>query len=222
MRTIVVQTLRIGFVIGVVALAWFNLPVAIIAIIAVALTILHGKANSLIEFSFGPLKAKLEREISDAEKLVEKLRNLAVFQAKAAVTGAIRGNRWGSSDDVWQFENVRHFEKALLEIGASDSDLNEMRADMVLFALIDAGNSATGGGTVPSHLSLEAQQAWSAIRDSQGFQNPEIVASWLRQWDELTLEREALIEDMRWIKTNKNVRDVDQYLRTQKTIEWSQ
>src|SRR3546814_11673630 len=84
------QALSIAFVIAVTALAWFHLPVAVIAMCASILAALYGKASTLVEVSFGPLKAKLEREVSEAEKLVAKLRKIASLQAKAARSEARR------------------------------------------------------------------------------------------------------------------------------------
>src|SRR3546814_12663545 len=92
------QALSIAFVIAVTALAWFHLPVAVIAMCASILAALYGKASTLVEVSFGPLQAKLERDVSEAEKLVAKLRELAALQAKAAIGAAVRTGRWRSKE----------------------------------------------------------------------------------------------------------------------------
>lgn len=217
----IAHILRAAFVLAAIGLAWFSLPVAIIAIVAVALVIIQSKANSLIEFSFGPLKAKLERELSDAEKVVEKLKHLAVLQAKAAMMAAMRTGRWAGGDDVWQFEHAKQLEQALREIGSSEDALREVRADLVWFAVFDAGHSATGGNLVPSHLDEQARKEWSEARDKTQFRNPDVVTEWLSKWGQMTPERQTLIDDMRWMESNQDVKDIEQFRRTKRTIEWS-
>lgn len=213
--------LRGLFVFIATALAWFNLPVSIVAIVAVALVFLQSKASSLVEFSLGPLKAKLECELSDAEKLVEKLRSMTVLQARAAITSGIRTGRWPGNDDVWQFENSKHLEIALREMGTSEDDLRAVRADLVWFTIFDTGHSATGGVTLPMHLSKDACREWSEARDKQDFIDPDKVASWLQKWGQMTPERQVLVDDMVWMQANQDVKDVEQYLRAKRTIEWS-
>ena len=51
------------FILAVVALSWFRLSASVMAICAVVLVVMAGKLESLVEFSFGPLKAKMERNL---------------------------------------------------------------------------------------------------------------------------------------------------------------
>src|SRR3546814_18060514 len=92
------QALSIAFVIAVTALAWFHIPVAVIAMCASILAALYGKASTLVEVSFGPLKAKLERDVSEAEKIVAKLRELAALKAKADSGASVRTDRWAQNE----------------------------------------------------------------------------------------------------------------------------
>lgn len=62
--------LKVGFVAAVTALAFFSIPVAVVALVATILVALNEKASGIVELSFGPLKTKLERDLSEAEKLL--------------------------------------------------------------------------------------------------------------------------------------------------------
>lgn len=58
------------FIAASTTLALFSVPAAVVAICSVILVVLHPRLASVIEFSFGPLKATLERNISQSEHLI--------------------------------------------------------------------------------------------------------------------------------------------------------
>lgn len=214
-------TIGLLFVLAVTLLAWFSVAVAVVAISATVLCALHAKADSLIEISFGPLKAKLEREISDAEKLVGELRSLATLQAKVSIGASARTGRWGGRDD-WQFLNLKQIEAALRNIGSSETEIREARGELTKFFLIDLGHAAMGSSLLPAHLSQEAQLEWKEIRTLQEISDPEKVETWLRKWNEYTPERAQLVEDMRWVVANQDIRDREQFLRCHLDLPWQQ
>src|SRR3546814_8364728 len=127
--------------ISVTALALFHLPVAVIPMCASILEALYGKASTLVEVSFGPLKAKLERDVSEAEKLVAKLRELAALQAKAAIGAAVRTGRWANNGEGWIYDKVVALETALRDMGVSDETLGDAQADFLAFTISDLGRS---------------------------------------------------------------------------------
>lgn len=211
--------LKIAFVVIVTALAWFNVAAAIIAICATLLAALHDKASSIIELSFGPLKAKLERELSDAEKLVSKLKRLAAIQARQAIAASARTGRFASGND-WIFVATKRTEAALREIGVSEDELKEARSDLVALTLSDLGRMVTGGSHVPTHLSKEAQEELRRLNETKRISEPAEVEAWLRKWDLLVPVRQSLIEDMRWIAEHQDIRDSAQYMRAHTPIDW--
>lgn len=213
-------TARVAFVFAITALSWFSLPTAVIAISATILVALQARASTLIEVSFGPLRAKLEREVTEAEKLVEKLREFAGLQAKAVISASTRVGRWGGAGE-WAYDSVREMEQALRELGVSEDSLREARRDFVKFVVSDAGFSALGTNEMPRGLAPEGQTEWRAIRDKGLEKSPDEIEAFLRKWRALTPERERLIDDMRWMLEHHDIRDRDQFIRAQTPVEWT-
>ena len=81
--------LSLTFVAAVTTLAAFNLPAAIAAIAASILAVAYPKIDSIIEISFGPLKAKLERNVTASELLLKRLSEFAVVQGRTAASAPI-------------------------------------------------------------------------------------------------------------------------------------
>jgi hypothetical protein len=213
-------TARACFIVAVTALTWFSVSMAIVAICACILVALQARASTLIEVSFGPLRAKLERELSEAEKLVGKLREFATLQAKALVTSTIRVGRWADATPEWQFDSLRQTEDALRDLGVPEEALSHVRSDFVKFTVSDAGNSALGTNSLPSNLPPEGQSEWQAIRRKGLDKTPDEIESFLTKWEALTSERKTLLDDMRWMLEHRDIRDRAQFLRAHDAVEW--
>lgn len=211
--------LKVGFVVGATALAWFNLSAAIIAICAVVLVGVSGKLESLVEISFGPLKAKIERNLTESERLLKGLKQLASVQARAVNSASVNTGRFASGDD-WIFQSMRRIEAGLVELGLDENQIIEARSDVVRFTIRDAGSAATGGNFVLQE-SQECESEWFELRRS-GIENPDAVEAYLKRWDRLEPDRIQRIEDMRWMTTHRDVRDVAQYMRAQTAVPWKE
>lgn len=219
MKALLRPASKVAFVFGVTALAWFSVPAAVVAICASILAALYGKLGTIIEISFGPLKAKLEREITEAEKLLQSLRKLALVQAKTAISIGARTGRWSSEDD-WNYQTVRQLEAALREAGVDEASLKEARQDFVQFTVRDLAYCVMGGAYVPMNLGVEARREYDQIRKGDGFTNPDQLEQYLKKWNVLTPEREVRIADMRWLVDNGDVGDQEQYMRSQVPVPW--
>jgi hypothetical protein len=214
MKTVI----KVAFVIGVTALAWFNVAAAIIAIAAAILAALQSKAGMIIELSFGPLRAKLEREVSVAEKLVDQLREFAALQAKAIVGAGVRTGRFADNSD-WLFKQVRATEDALRSMGVSEKHLSDARSEFVTYTLADAADAALGGSIVPSKDGVSLKSEWREASGELGDTNPDRIEAFLKKYDFMNPERAKLLDDMRWMIAHNDVRDADQYLRARRVIE---
>jgi hypothetical protein len=210
---------RVGFVVAVTALAWFSIPAAVIAIVACILAALQAKAGTLIEISFGPLKAKLEREVTEAEQLVKQLRQFAALQAKAIVAAGVRTGRWSSESD-WLYHHVKDLEAALREMGVSDEALKESRREFVTYAINDAGAMAIGQGQVPMKDGQYLEEEWRAALGEFPHRNADTIEAFLTRHGLMSDERAVRIADMRWMAQHGDVRDAEQYLRAQIPVPW--
>lgn len=210
---------RLAFIFIVTALAWYSASLSIAFVAACILVAIQSKAGALIEISFGPLKAKLERDVSEAEKLVNSLKKLSLVQAKVALTATIRNGRFASHDD-WDFRVLREVETSLRETGATDDDLKAAREEFLKFLVIDLVNCATGGSYIPSAHGPEVVAEYQAHNKTGAFRDPEFLAEWLEYRGLLTAERQMIIDDVRWILNHRDVRDREQYMRSKVPIAW--
>ncbi len=209
---------RLLFVGAVTALAWFHLAASIMFVCSVVLIAIGGKLESLVEFSFGPLRAKIERNLSESEKLLDGLKNLASIQARSLNAASVHTGRFGSADD-WIFQSVKRNEAGLRAIGLSEDEVREARSDFVRLTVRDAGQAAIGGGYVPQKLGKIAVAEWQELtKDSVG--DPDAVEAFLIKWDALSPERLERIEDMRWMIKHQDVRDSEQYMRANSGVGW--
>ena len=206
--------LKIAFVGGVTALAVFSPPAALLAIAAAVLAALHGKADSIVELTLAPLRARLDRAVTESEQLVARLRAMVIVHARIGFISASGAGK-GPNSDGWQFDLMRELETSLRNLDIPEADIASARADVVKIALVDLEHAAAGGNHVPLDLPKDAQWVWASARHDGRFQDPDLLEQWLTQWGMLTDDRRKLIEDMRWIKTHGDFRDRDQFLRFQ-------
>lgn len=212
------RILKVGFVFAVTALAYFSIPAAVIAIVATILVALNEKAGGIVELSFGPLKTKLERDLSEAEKLLGKLRLLLQLQAKASISAGVRAGRW-ASEDGWLYDNVRSLESAMKDVGLSEDQIKDARQEFVRFTIIDAKYAAFGSHQVPSFLGHEAATEWTGLRSGDQLEIDKIE-NFLNKWGLHSPERTQILEDVKWMLENQDVRDREQYLRSQRELPW--
>ena len=210
---------RIAFVVSITTLAWLNISASVMAVCAVVLVVLGGKLESLVEISFGPLKAKIERNLSESEKLLESLKSFAAIQARAANSASVWTGRFASGDD-WIFQSVKRVEQGLIELGLNEDQLIEARRDFVDLTIGDAGSAATGGNYVPG-LGDDSEADWRELRNSHR-KDPDAVEAFLKKWDRLDDHRIQRINDMRWMIEHRDVRDAEQYMRAHTHVPWKE
>lgn len=208
-----------AFVIAVTVLAWFNLAASIMAVCAVVLVALAGKIGSLVEFSFGPLKAKLEKTLTESEILLQSLREFSLIQASEAVAARAQMNRWAAEDDS-DYQSVVRVIEGLSRAGFSDTDLERVKWPFVEMTIKDAGLAAIGLGTVPGHLGQDATLEWQEVAKNR--HDPDRIEAYLRKWNSLSPDRIARIEDMRWMIEHRDIRDSNMYIRTKIGVGWDQ
>jgi hypothetical protein len=217
LKSIIKRCLQLLFVVTVTALAWFNVAAAVIAICAIVLVAMGGRLESLVEFSFGPLKAKLEKNLTESEILIQKLREFSIIQAAEAVATRAHMNRWASEGDT-DLRSITRIVDGLRATGCSDSDLQQVKWPFVEMTIKDVGMAAIGLGRIPVHLGTEATNEWQEVARERG--NPDRIEGYLRKWDVLTPERFQRITDMRWMIENRDILDTDMYLRSKVAVEW--
>ena len=211
--------LKVGFVVAATTLAWINVTVAVIAICASVLAVLQGKAGEVIEFCFGPLKAKLKEEIGEAEKLVQHLRAASISQAKAIIASGLRTGRFSEQTD-WQYRSLRSIEASLRQLGVEEGDLRELRKEFIAYTIGDAGGMAMGHGHIPSKDGKLLESEWREAVGKYPDRDPAKIEQFLHRHGLMNADRQQRIDDMRWMAQHGDVRDEAMYLRSQISVPW--
>lgn len=212
-----VWIIKIAFIAVATLLAMWNVAMAVAFVSATILALLYGKADSLIEVSFGPLKAKLQRDITEAERLMEKLRALAAAQGRAAIAASAHTGRFATDDD-WIFQSAKRVESALRDLDVSEAKLIEARSELVTLTIRDAAMIALGSSYVPTKLGDAAHAPWKEIREVRPYPLPDQIERWLSEWGALSPQHQQRINDMRWMIEHKDVQNSEMYLRAHTPI----
>jgi hypothetical protein len=202
-----------AYVVTLTALSYFSPTASIMAVCTTILVLLYDKAGSLIELSFGPLKAKLERDVSEADKLVAKLREFAVLQARMLVSASVKTGRWPVTSD-WTYVSAKSTEAALKDLGVPAAGAKTILDDLIRYTVFDL-SSAILGNQVPLQLDLEGSATYHALRDRGLDITPSEVEDFLIKWNMMTPACEQRLGDMRWIIEHGDIRDREQFLRSQ-------
>jgi len=218
MKKWVIWFARVAFILCVSAIGYVSVTVAILIIVTVLLTFLQSKADSLIELSFGPLKAKLEKTVSESEKLITGLRKLSLAQSKALVSAAAHTGRF-ATDDAWIFHAAKDIEAGLKAIGATEIELAQSRSDLVRLTLRDLGACATNGGQVPIQLGEQAVSEWQKFRGTPDLLNPQFIETWLQKYNALGQEQRVVLEAMRYLINFGDIRNEEQFLLSKQNTE---
>lgn len=214
--------LKVAFVIGVTVLAWFNVSAAIMAVAASILVVLWDKAKDIVEISFGVLKAKIQRDVSEAEKLVQQLRDFSALQTEAIFSAAVRSGRWAGEGDAWVFHHVKALEASLAGMGVAPETIKAARQELVRFTASDAGAMAMGSGRIPKVDGKYVEKDWREALGKHGDRDPDRIEAFLTGHDLMNEARQERINDMRWMIENGDVRDEAMYLRSQTRVPWGQ
>lgn len=210
--------LSIGFVVAAVALAFFSVAAATSFVCATILVVLYPRIETVIEFSFGPLKARLERNLSASEVLLDQLRELSVIQARLGMSTAARSGRFHDPDD-WIFQRMKELDAHLGKMGVVPEVRKEIRGDSITSILYDFRNTILGGNFWQfTELGLEAQKEWRELRSSPII-DVAAIERWLVRWEIMTEDRRVRLEDMKWIIEHHDIRDRDQFLRSQHDVD---
>jgi hypothetical protein len=219
MNTKTNSVIKIFFIIIATSLSFYNLASSAIFICSAILVALAGKVGSLVEFSFGPLKAKLEKNVSESIEILESIKKISLVQAKAILDSAARSGR-SSSSDASTFHTLKALDDQLEKLRISKEERTDARAEVVRSAIIDAAHVALGAEYAPSHLPPEARAEWNVLRDYSSI-DPDKIESFLQKWGCLDDKRAELIEDIRAMQLTRDIVDEAQFLRTKSRIHWT-
>lgn len=86
---------------------------------------LMAKFDDLVEFSLGPLRARMRETISEANATIEQLRKLAVTSARATLTDLMAGNFMDGTSLQTRLDLHDQFIETLRKIGVPELEIKE-------------------------------------------------------------------------------------------------
>lgn len=189
-------------------------------LISAIIVMLGTRFDAIEEISLGPLRAKLRKQVEEAEQVITAIRALATQVASTTLSLVKRSGRLGGYDDEEE-EAIRiEVHDLLKQLGVGESEVNDTLNEWHRFTELDYSLFTLGGTQVPKDLPQEHQPRWKELR-SGGVKKiplPEELKEFFEQAGMLTSEREELIKDYEFYLKNRKHRRPDHW---GKRREWS-
>lgn len=184
-------------------------PIAVTTFVAACLVLgfLLIRFDAIEEITFGPLKAKLQRRIDEAEALLVKIRESAVLAAEANISSLVRMGRW-SGYDVMAVDAIRQkFVDLLGELGVDARKIHEVQNDWLRYNKFDYVMMITGGSTTPRNATPTEAEDWKRLRDIDNLPTPDALRRYLVGHGALTPSLDDLLNDYsEFVRTGKHPR----------------
>ena len=214
--TLIVGLLFVGIASSLAAFG--DVSAAVVFMCAGILAALYPRMGALVEISLGPLTAKLERNVQESERLLGQLRSTAIRQARFSLETAVR-TRGSPSRDDFLYNALKETERSLRALPAEKGEIEEATEPAISAILADFAGSITGGDARYVEVPGEARRAREEIwRNRKAGGDPDAIESWVKRWLHFSPKHHQSLEEMRWIRDNRTVRDVEQFRLSYATI----
>jgi len=208
----------IAFVVITTVLAWLGGATVVGAMLCAAvLVVLYGRVDDVVEFSLGPLKARLEKNVAESERLLNGLRSMALAQIRRrldeAASVADRDFYLGN-DDLYIIQDQALDD--LRNLGIVGNDANNIIRPYVLTIAKQLGNRALG---VPSSVTFLLGETAESERQEIMLQNnsnpnPETIHKWLEKYGVCSERVHQLVADMAELIEAGRIQTSDQVRRS--------
>ena len=101
--------------------------------LVIVLASLNLPADRLEEFGIGPLKARLERRIKEADELTDRLKEVMRLMLSVAVSAGMRTGRFAHQTQLYHQELYTNVEKIFERTGLDPSAKAEVLRDFLFF-----------------------------------------------------------------------------------------
>jgi hypothetical protein len=139
-RRIVNAVLLVAMIAAPTALVSFvGWSAAIMSLISLALALIfvNVDAGTITEVSLGPLKARLERRIAEADALTQRLRESIKLTLAVAVSATMRTGRYPDRNRMYVRDALDRVDQIAKSAGLTSSDLAIVKDDFRRFTEID-------------------------------------------------------------------------------------
>jgi hypothetical protein len=167
MKTLLNWLLLIALIAGPTAIAFHGEQAAatfLMTSLVIALASLNLPADRLEEFGIGPLKARLEKRIKEADELTDRLKEVMRLMLSVAVSAGMRTGRFAHQTQLYHQELFTNVEKIFERTGLDPSAKDEVLRDFYFFSKVDMslallGSSSTHPGSETEPLAKELRQS---------------------------------------------------------------
>jgi len=193
---------------------WMSLLVGIFITIA-------SRFNELVEFSLGPLKARMNEKINQTEKILEQLRKIGTSVSGTVLTSIMTENFWGGTTFRKKKELHDKIINMLEEIGVNEKEIHEADYDWrkgmsviyhrgITWRVKLRKNSNTVNLEAPESNKSAGKEldllldfkTWSAP-------SPSKIKDTLNKYQINIEEVNSLVKDYEWFLNNNEVRNID-------------
>jgi hypothetical protein len=161
--------LLIALIAGPTAIALLGQQAAatfLMASLVIALASLNLPADRLEEFGIGPLKARLEKRIKEADELTDRLKEVMRLMLSVAVSAGMRTGRFAHQTQLYHQELFTNVEKIFERTGLDPGAKAEVLRDFYFFSKVDMGLALLGSSI---HTGSETEPLAKELRQSKVF-----------------------------------------------------
>lgn len=200
------------------ALVWVAL------IIGVFMTIIS-KFDCLVEFSLGPITAKMNQKIEEADVILKKLQNIALVSSEATLTDLMAGSFMGSMTLKQRMILHDKVVQALKDIGIDDKRIllaEERWRKGISVIFCRAIHWRVELRKDPHHVNLEApkpnKEAGQELKNLSDFSNwtepsPEKIKEVLKKYSLSLPEVDQWVDDYAYFLEHNVIRDLDAFVK---------
>lgn len=182
-------------------------------LICFVLGLVLSKFDLIEEITVGPLTAKLQRRINEAEEVLKKLQNVAAAISEISLSTMIRTGRAGG----FGFEESEKFRMRIVsllrEIGVGNDDVAATQRELTGYLKREYVYAIVGRSVPPIGISEEKIRAWNEIRDSHQIPTVGKVRSFLRSINALDEEAIELLDDYTYFEKHGDHRRPEVFFR---------
>jgi len=184
-----------------------SLSLAALTLVCLVLAFLFTRFEAVEEIAIGPLRAKLQRRIDEAEVILSKLRDVAATMSEIALSTMVR-SRYISGFSFEESDKIRTQIIGLLDdLGVDAERMRQVQFELTKDLSRDYVHAILGGHEVPAGASTEQIEEWKAMRRVWPLPTVEELKGFLSRVGALDDERRLLIEDYeQFIKTDTHRR----------------
>lgn len=184
-----------------------------VLVVLFAATLIHRMEN-VLEFSIGPLSAKMRERLREADEIIGRLKSLAMLSAKGLLNSSISTGRWSDPDRTWMLNIRNQVRDELLALGFSEAEVADAESYWRGLVAVDFVGIIAGGSTAPVSSEGEVMSERQRLRNCRPPADPEALREFLAKNGWLDNEKEKWITAYsKFLKSGEIDQDANPFLK---------